>query len=153
MPDFTYGFQPALQKLAATPQRLGRAMEDGLTDGALIVVKATKENIVNGRTEWPPIKVAAGRVSKVSRSQSKPLLDTGAMLRSVHHELESKGGDSMAYIGWGVKYGATHERGTKKAGRSHNVTIPARPHMRPAYTENKDEIRDAFSRRVREAVR
>jgi phage gpG-like protein len=152
MPNLTFGFETALQKLAAAPARLGRAMEAGLADSALIVVKATKENIVKGRTEWPPIKFPGRRVSKVSRSQVTPLLDTGTMLRSIHHELEAKGGDSLAYIGWGVRYGAVHERGTTKAGRGRHTVIPARPHMRPAVKENIDQIRSAFFSRVRSAL-
>jgi phage gpG-like protein len=154
MPDLTFGFDNVLQRLATFPDRLAQGMEAGLTDAALIVVKATKENIIKGRPEWPPLKSStiAHRMSKKSRRQPTPLLDTGTMLRSVHFELEGKGLEAEAAIGWGVQYGLPHEKGAHGAGRSRTVTIPARPHMTPAYEENKDRIRQAIEARLRAAL-
>jgi len=165
----TFGFQTALQKLAAFPDRLSRAVELGLGDSALIVEKATKENIVKGRPEWPPLapstiknrvaRVGRGRrVGKMNRTAAArlgnltPLIDTGDMLRSIHHELDKKGGDSEAAIGWGVIYGRAQEKGMKKSGPGYRINLPARPHMEPALKENLDRIRSAFLRRLRQVL-
>ncbi|MCX7731622.1 MAG: phage virion morphogenesis protein [candidate division WOR-3 bacterium] len=144
MSDLTFGFEQALTALRSYPDRLRRAMDEGLKDASSIIIAAAKQNIQLGRPEWLPIKFPSRRVARISRTQPTPLFDTGTMMRSIHAEYEPH----IAYIGWGVRYGAVHEFGTTRAGRTRSIAIPARPHLYPAWTENKDRCVDAFRKRI-----
>ncbi len=148
--DYTFGFQQALQALRSYPDRLHSAVDEALKDASLIIIRAAKENIQLGRPEWPPLSSQglSRRTARISRRQPTPLLDTGTMMRSIHAEYEP----GVAYIGWGVSYGAVHEFGTTRAGRTRTVTIPARPHLHPAWKENQERCLSAFSKRLQGAL-
>jgi phage gpG-like protein len=150
-----FGFEDARRFIGGLGERLGRAVQEWVIDGALLIESRTKQNIANGRQDWDPItdRSRRSRRSEESRKRFAPLLDTGMMMQSVGSEVEKRGADTVAYIGWGVDYGVVHELGTARAGLGRNVIIPARPHMGPAFDESEKELRRELEERVRGAAK
>lgn len=153
--SLTFGMDELGGFLHRLPRRMDDATREGLTDCALIVERNVKLGIKTGRPEWAPLaestKESRKRKSPSARRQGgmTPLWDQGTLLRSVDHEV----GDSEAVVGVSVGYGAVHEEGTNRAGRGHNVTIPARPFLEPAAKESEEDCRIAFGKRVRETLK
>jgi phage virion morphogenesis protein len=139
-----FGFTQLTTYVQKLKSDLPHRVHDGLKDAALLIVKATKENILHGRADWPAIKHPERRVARISRTQTTPLLDTGTLMRSIHSEVEP----TVAIIGSNLKYAPPHEFGTDRAGRSHSVHIPARPYLTPAAQENMPEIKSIFIKRL-----
>lgn len=161
-------------------EKLGRDIAarsgDGLKDCALIVNKAAKENIRNGRADWPalaPISLAH-RTSKLSRGRKvgrqgrtpdsrslnrTPLLDTGRLMRDIHEECEP----DIAVVGCSLVYAPSHELGAKikvtpkmraylhsigihLKPSTTHITIPKRAFLEPAARENMDLMQAAMIR-------
>jgi HK97 gp10 family phage protein len=139
-----FGFSALTSYMQKLQSDLPNRVHAGLKDAALLVVKATKENILHGRADWPAIKHPERRVARISRTQTTPLFDTGRLMRDIHSEVEP----AAAIIGSGLKYAPPHEFGTERAGRSHSIRIPARPYLAPAVQENMSEIKSIFVKRL-----
>ena len=143
------------RKLSGIVGAFDRACEEWTKDAVLIVEAGTKRNLQDGREEWPDLAIST--VKGTDRGRRDHMLNvTGHLMRSVTSAVEKKGASSKGYVGWsGVDnvIGPTQEFGTKRAGRGRKVTIPARPSMRPAVTENETRLKEAFVKRVTEAVR
>jgi len=155
MGGLTFGFDEVERKLSGIVGGFDRACEEWVKDGVLIVEGATKKNLADGRSEWPDLAESTVRGTKRGR-RDHMLNVEGTMMRSVTSAVEKKGKDSKGYVGWhGVDnvIGPTHEFGSKRAGRGRSTVIPERPYMRPAITESERKLKEAFAKRVREAVR
>ena len=155
MGPLTFGFEEVERKLRGIVGAFDRACEEWVKDGTLIVEAGTKKNLAEGRAEWPDL--AESTVRGTGRGRRDHILNVeGTMMRSVTSAIDKRGKDSKGYVGWmGVDnvIGPTHEFGTKKAGRGRKTVIPQRPYMRPAVTESEGKLKEAFVRRVKEAVR
>ena len=119
--------------------------------GAVMEAKV-KETITGGRPEWPPLKESTVK----RKGHSKPLIETGRLRASITHKVE---GDMVKIGIFGsdagdeyVKIAATHEFGTTKAGKKHNVIIPARPFLRPTLQENRSLIKSILERSLNEIL-
>jgi len=139
-----FGFTQLTSYMQKLKSDLPNRIYDGLKSAALLIEKAAKENIIHGRAEWPAIKYPERRVSKKSRTQATPLLDTGTLMCSIHSEVEK----TQAIIGSGLKYAPPHELGTTRAGRTRSTTIPKRPFLTPAAKENIKEIQSIFVKKL-----
>lgn len=74
-----------------------------------------------------------------SRSSSGGLhVRTGHLRRSI----TGKARGNIASIGSDVVYSAIHELGGSIARGNSVITIPKRPYLEPAFTENEDKIED-----------
>lgn len=106
----------------------GKALEDAVTAGALLVENAAKENLVKNRSYI-----------------------TGNLLRSIHTEAtERSRSRAIVVVGTDVEYARRVEYGFSGAdslGRRYNQ--PAKPYLRPAL----DTQKGAVTREVREALR
>ncbi|HUT90467.1 MAG TPA: hypothetical protein VMY37_13275 [Thermoguttaceae bacterium] len=176
MPGSTFGFEQAARGLEKLGRDIAGRSADGLKDCALIVNKAAKENIRNGRADWPAIKPIslAHRKSKVSRGvpvgrqnrtpesikqNTTPLYDYGRLMRDIHEECEP----DIAIVGCSLVYAPPHELGArikvtaKMRGYLHSIdihlkpstthiTIPKRAFLAPAAQENIEEMRAAMVR-------
>ena len=78
----------ATRGLRRLHDNLSRRSADALKDAGSVVLNAAKQNILHGRSDWPPVKRPDLRRSIVSRSQTTPLLDTGRLMRDIHMEAE-----------------------------------------------------------------
>ena len=168
MTGSTFGFEQAARGLERLGRDIAARSGDGLKDCALIVNKAAKENIRNGRADWPalsPISLAmrrsrlsrgvkSGRQGKTEDSRSlnrPPLLDHGRLMRDIHEECEP----TIAVVGCSVKYAPPHELGmiikvtAKMRAWLHwhgihlkpsttHITIPKRAFLEPAAQENME---------------
>lgn len=152
--NLTFGFDEARAKLAGVVGAFDRACEEWVKDAALIVEARTKDVLTEGRAEWPDLAESTVRGTNRGR-RDHMLYVEGTMRRSVTSAIDKRGKDSKGYVGWmGVdnQIGPTQEFGTKRAGRGRHTVIPARPYMRPAVKESEGKLKEAFVRRVREAL-
>ena len=153
--NLTFGFEEVERKLRGIVGGFDRACEEWVKDGTLIIEAGTKRNLDSGRAEWPDL--AESTVRGTSRGRRDHMLNVvGHMKRMVTSAVDKRGKDSKGYVGWqGVDnvIGPTHEFGTKRGGRGRRTTIPARPYMRPAVEDSEGKLKEAFVRRVKEAVR
>lgn len=126
---------------------------------------------VSGNTLLLAARAGGGVIetyAKMNASAGRPGLnvDTGALVNSI---VVQDGGNSATHaevnIGPTVEYGRIHELGgiikpvaakmlswVNDAGErimANEVHIPARPYLRPAFDEHKDDIRAAIQERVR----
>lgn len=128
-----------------------RAAEDALEQVARQVKNEARRNVTGGGNATDRLNV---------RSSG------GLGLRaSIDHEVDKAGMASKARIGASVKYAAIHEFGgtihaknaeylhfkTRDGGwvRTKQVTIPARPYLRPALTEHAPALQRTFAEAMR----
>lgn len=139
-----FGFERAQAFLKKIGDDAETRMERAMKKATLVVETAAKENIRNGRTDWP----ALSPLTLLRKKDDRMLWDTGTLLRSIHSEVEATRG----VIGSGLKYSPVHEFGTTSAGANNNITIPARSYLEPAANENLDKIRKVFLAELRAGV-
>jgi HK97 gp10 family phage protein len=131
-----FGFDQAQAFLKKIGDDAEKRMERAMKKATLVVETAAKENIRNGRSDWP----ALSPLTLLRKKDDRMLWDKGTLLRSIHSEVEATRG----VIGSGLIYSPVHEFGTTSAGANNNITIPARPYLEPAANENLDKIREVF---------
>jgi len=51
--EYLFGFRDVTEYLSRLNGRLDRALQEALTDAALLIEKEAKQNIAQGRPEWP----------------------------------------------------------------------------------------------------
>jgi phage gpG-like protein len=136
-----FGFRETQRALQMIQCKLVERSKKAMQDAVLIIERAAKENIVHGRTDWPALSPA----TLARRKDNRPLYDKGTLLRGIHSEAD----EMQGVVGSGEEYAPTHELGTKTAGRTRNITVPARSYLEPACREHMREIKEVYVRRLR----
>jgi phage virion morphogenesis protein len=119
---------PALRRLL---RRVG-SPRPALSEMGSQLVKATRERFrrATGPTGTPWKSLSPATIAKRRKGSSKPLIDTGTLMRSIGYRL---GSHSDLHVGTNHQLApdvtsAIHQLGGK-AGRGRKVTIPARPFL------------------------
>lgn len=158
MTELTFTIEPqgAIRKVleAIGAEMRGKALQNAVEAAALLVENAAKENVTTGGSSGLHVR-------------------TGQLRRSITHELVSADDSSAVYaIGTNIVYGPIHEYGgivravngpylTFKTAdgqwvRTRQVSIPARPYLRPAFDAQApklaDVVEDVLARAVARAV-
>jgi len=136
-----FGFRETQRALQMVQHKLVERSKKAMQDAVLVIERAAKENIVHGRNDWPALSPA----TLARRKGNKPLYDKGTLLRSIHSEAD----EMQGVVGSSEEYAPVHEFGTNTAGRSRNVTVPARPYLEPACRENMNRVKEIFIERLR----
>ena len=118
--------------VAAASAEMTHAKHTALEKAAVIVEEGSKKAIGTYEFGWPPL--AASTLEK--KGADTPLLETGAMRDSIHHEVE---GDT-ARIGSDMDIALYQEVGTSR--------IPARSFLMGSAVHHKDEIVHAIGQTV-----
>lgn len=128
-----------IEELESKLQALEKKMEDLLfeatAEGAAVVTREAKINSQRGGDSFP------NRITGNLMRSIKPIKTVKTPLRS-----EFKVGSAMIYA-LRLEYGFSD---TDKRGRKYHQ--PARPYLRPALDEHKNEINEAFRERIRKAL-
>jgi phage gpG-like protein len=154
----TFGFDQLNTYMSGLAGRLRQSQRDALTDAALLVEREVKSILNSGGQGlgWAPHAEATKqsarygvRLRRAKKFDTNVTLlhDTGHMKRTVTHEVD----DEIAIIGSSTIYDGVHEFGTKIAGRSRRVHIPARPHYEPAVKRALPGVKAKFIERVERA--
>ena len=112
------GMRPAMKEIG---ERLSDSTKDRF-----------QASVAPDGSAWEPISpITRFLRSKKGRPGAKPLIDTGQLSRTIRYQITD--GGAGVIIGTHRSFGdanvGVHQFGTSRAGRGHNVTIPARPFL------------------------
>lgn len=130
------GLKEAVAKLVANSRNARDAFDEiGSMLEASIRKNFEKEGRYNevgesvwrgGNKKWPELRESTVRQRAKSGRSAHPILSVSGQLKNSISYQATNGGVT---VGTNLAYAAAHQYGTDKAGRSKNVTIPARPFL------------------------
>lgn len=108
-------------------------LTDAMNEIGQYMISRTMKRFKEEGPGWPPLSPATIRNRKRNRRGIvKILQDTGVLRGSIgspsRQGIYEVGGREVK-VGTTVPYAAVHQFGTNRAGRHHNVRIPARPFL------------------------
>ncbi|MTI49457.1 MAG: hypothetical protein FH761_16615 [Firmicutes bacterium] len=105
----------------------------------------SKENVRRMEQASIFVEGEAKRNIKKIKSKEGKLIDTGRMLNSITHEVDTKGNKVRGFVGTNVFYAKYQELGTQN--------IPPRPFLRPALLFNRKEVKEILKNGLNSATR
>lgn len=123
-----------LDKLQRYLGRFDKTLRDGLLRAMKQTAAVVERHVKSAKLSGQVLRVRSGRLRS-----------------SIIGRAEQRGTEIIGVVGSNVIYARIHELGGR-AGRGHRTIIPARPYLKPAMEEKREEILKLIDSAVHTAV-